>query len=113
MSMLNETHDPALQSWVASANVAGCDFPIQNLPFASFKRKGSSEALRCGVAIGDQILDLKALAALGALQGEAQQAAEAGAQTQLNTLMGLGPQVWSALRLALARGLGTGASLQD
>lgn len=112
MSMLNETHDPSLQSWVTSANAAGCDFPIQNLPFASFKRKGSSEALRCGVAIGDQILDLKALAALGALQGEAQQAAEAGAQTQLNALMDLGPQVWSALRLALSRGLRTGAAQQ-
>jgi len=30
--MLNETHTASLQSWVASANRAGTDFPIQNLP---------------------------------------------------------------------------------
>ena len=112
MSQLNETHDVALQSWVASANVAGCDFPIQNLPFASFKRKGSQEAFRGGVAIGDQILDLQALAATGSLQGDAQQAATAGAEPQLNALMGLGAKLWSALRLALSRGLRAGAAEQ-
>ena len=26
------THDPALRSWVASANGASSDFPVQNLP---------------------------------------------------------------------------------
>jgi len=41
---LNETHDPALRSWVASANAAGTDFPIQNLPFAIFRRRASGEA---------------------------------------------------------------------
>jgi fumarylacetoacetase len=40
MTMLNETHDPALRSWVPSANVAGSDFPIQNLPFASVPPPG-------------------------------------------------------------------------
>lgn len=112
MSQLNETHDVALQSWVASANGAGCDFPIQNLPFASFKRKGSQDAFRGGVAIGDQILDLQALAATGSLQGDAQRAATAGAEPQLNALMGLGAKLWSALRLALSRGLRTGAAEQ-
>ena len=58
MSTLNETHDPALTSWLASANVAGTDFPIQNLPFAVFRRQGTSEAFRGGVAIGDQIIDI-------------------------------------------------------
>ena len=51
--MLNETHNPALSSWVASANATGNDFPIQNLPFAVFRRKGSTEAFRGGVAIGE------------------------------------------------------------
>ena len=82
MSQLNETHDPALQSWLASANAAGCDFPIQNLPFASFKRQGSDEAMRGGVAIGDQILDLAQLAASGSLQGEALQAQDQGQRKQ-------------------------------
>src|SRR6478672_752464 len=58
---LDETHDPALTSWVESANAPGCDFPLQNLPFGVFRRKGRKEAARGGVAIGDQILDLAAL----------------------------------------------------
>lgn len=37
MRGLDETHDPALASWVASANVEGTDFPIQNLPFGVFR----------------------------------------------------------------------------
>ena len=53
--LLNATHDPALQSWVAAANRPGGDFPIQNLPFAVFRRAGRSESFRAGVAIGDQI----------------------------------------------------------
>ena len=43
MTHLNETHDPKLKSWVAAANAAGSDFPIQNLPFGVFRHKGSSE----------------------------------------------------------------------
>ena len=50
----NETHDVALRSWVESANAAGTDFPIQNLPFGVFRRKGSNEAFRGGVAIGSE-----------------------------------------------------------
>ena len=112
MSLLNETHDTALQSWVASANVAGCDFPIQNLPFASFRRQDSSDEFVGGVAIGDQILDLSLLAQTETLKGEAQQAALAGALPQLNGLMALGQRYWSALRLALSRGLRAGAAEQ-
>ena len=57
---IDATHDPALQSWVASANDEGTDFPIQNLPFGRFRRAGTGEAWRIGVAIGDQVLDLRA-----------------------------------------------------
>ena len=48
---LDETHDPALRSFVASANAPDGDFPIQNLPYAVFRRRGESP--RVGVAIGD------------------------------------------------------------
>jgi fumarylacetoacetase len=58
---LDETHDPALRSWVESANEPGCEFPIQNLALGIFRRRGGREAARGGVAIGDQILDLAAL----------------------------------------------------
>lgn len=75
--MLNETHDRALRSWIASANLPGCDFPIQNLPFAIFRRQGSDEAWRAGTAIGDQVLDLAATAASGVIDGEAASALRA------------------------------------
>ena len=58
-TLTDATHDPALRSWVASANEPDSDFPIQNLPFGRFRRAGSDEPLRIGVAIGDQVLDLK------------------------------------------------------
>ena len=112
MTLLNETHDPALRSWVASAQVAGHDFPIQNLPFAVFRRTGRGEAWRGGVAIGDQIVDLAAVAASGVFTGLAGQAAQAAAQDKLNALMALGAPAWSALRLALSRALRDGAPEQ-
>ncbi len=58
---LDDTHDPALETWVESAHAPGCEFPIQNLPLGIFKCKGRKEPARGGVAIGDQILDLAAL----------------------------------------------------
>ena len=112
MAQLNETHDPALRSWVASANAPGNDFPIQNLPFAVFRRRGTLEAFRGGVAIGDQILDLAAVAAAGVFSAEAASALQAGAQDKLNALMALGPPSWRALRLALSRALREGAAKQ-
>ena len=57
--MAQMTHDPELKSWVDSANDGKTDFPIQNLPFGRFRRAGSEEPFRIGVAIGDQVLDLK------------------------------------------------------
>jgi len=112
MITLNETHDPQLTSWVTSANNGQTDFPIQNLPFAVFRRAGSSEAFRGGVAIGDQVLDLAALASTGVLDGLAQTAAQAASADKLNALMAMGPQAWSALRAGLSRVLRTGATQQ-
>jgi fumarylacetoacetase len=113
VTTLNETHDPGLRSWVAAANVPGIDFPIQNLPFAVFRRKHGSEPFRGGVAIGDQIVDLGALATKGIFRGDAGTAVRAAATDELNAFMALGPATWSALRLALSRALREGASEQD
>jgi fumarylacetoacetase len=99
---LNETHDPARRSFLESANAADCDFPIQNLPFGVF-RPVPGATPRVGVAIGDAILDVAAAAA--SFAGVAADAARACAAPFLNPLMALGPPVWSALRLALSRGL--------
>jgi fumarylacetoacetase len=104
--VLNETHDPQLVSWVASANAPGTDFPIQNLPLGVFRRAGSTQSFRGGVAIGDQILDLgeaRNAGAFRAARGGAPRAAAAAAHPILNELMEVGPQAWSALRLALSR----------
>ena len=88
---LDATHDPGLKSWVESANQPGCDFPIQNLPFGIFKRRGAKESPRGGVAIGDQILDL---AALGIKTG-----------ATLNGLAAMGRAESKRLRKALSKGL--------
>jgi fumarylacetoacetase len=95
---LDSTHDPALRSWVESANEPGCDFPIQNLPFGIFRRKGSKESPRGGAAIGDQILDL---AALGVRTGPT-----------LNGLAAMGRTPLRKLRREISQALGTKSNAQ-
>jgi fumarylacetoacetase len=99
---LNETHDPDRRSFVESANVSGCDFPIQNLPFGAFRSMSDAQP-RVGVAIGDQVVDVSAATPL--FDGLAAAAAQACGAPFLNPLMAMGPQAWSALRLALSRAL--------
>ncbi|HEY4774917.1 MAG TPA: fumarylacetoacetase, partial [Xanthobacteraceae bacterium] len=101
MGATNETHDPARRSFIESANARDADFPIQNLPFGVYRRRGSSETPRVGVAIGEHILDVAGVARL--CDGLAAQAAAACAAPRLNDLMRLGPAAWSALRAQLSR----------
>lgn len=98
---LNATHDPALKSHVAAANAEGADFPIQNLPHGVFSR-GSAEPPRGAVAIGDQLLDMRALVESGLLQA-AQEAAAAAAGPELNRLMAMPAAALSTLRAELQR----------
>jgi fumarylacetoacetase len=109
----DETHDARARSWLESANRANCEFPIQNLPFAVFRRADSAEELRGGVAIGDQIIDLCSVAARGVFQGQAELGIRAGAQSSLNSLMRLGPPAHSELRRALFDGLRQGSHLEE
>lgn len=104
-AILNSTHDPQLRSWVESANRAGTDFPIQNLPFAVFHTQADGAA-RCGVGIGDFILDVSACQSL--FIGDALRAAQACADPALNALMALGNPTVSALRHALSALLSLG-----
>jgi fumarylacetoacetase len=113
MTMLDETHDGALRSWVESANSADTDFPIQNLPFGVFRRRGGGGPFRGGVAIGDAILDLDAAVRADVFEGEALRAAAACTGPTLNAFMALGPAAWSALRLALSRALRKEATTQQ
>jgi fumarylacetoacetase len=101
MDELNATHDPGRRSWLESANDPACEFPIQNLPFGVFRRRGGDEP-RCGVAIGDSILDLRAAVEAGLFTGTAATAARAACGTTLNPLMRLPRQTISALRAQLS-----------
>ncbi len=95
---INATHNPALRSWVASANTDTTDFPIQNLPFGSFRRAGTSEPLRIGVAIGDLALDLKAAGLI--------------TTDDMNVLMAMSAAERQALRAAISEGLREGSAKQ-
>ena len=99
MNLIDETHDPALQSWVESANDPATDFPIQNLPFGRFRAQGTSEPLRIGVAIGDQVLDLVAAGLI--------------ATDDMNALMAASPDDRRRLRRAISTFLQGGAGLAD
>ena len=100
--MLNETHDAKLQSWVTSANLAGTDFPIQNLPMAVCRQQGQTE-FSGAVAIGDNVLDLSRLVKKAVLKADAETILKAAAKPSLNDYMALGKPAWSLLRLNLSR----------
>ncbi|WP_410216614.1 fumarylacetoacetase [Paracoccus sp. (in: a-proteobacteria)] len=85
-----------LRSWVAAANEPGCDFPIQNLPYGVFSV--GPQAPRCGVAIGNMILDLADCEARGLLD-----AGGTFRAPQLNDFMALGRATWDAIRSDLTR----------
>ena len=93
---LDATLNPMLRSWVASANAEDTDFPIQNLPFGRFRR--ADGAVRIGVAIGDQILDLQAA---GLIEHQ-----------DMRQILALDPDARRALRAALSQGLAEGSPQQ-
>jgi len=103
------THDPALRSWVASANRPGCDFPIQNLPLGRFQpptaEGGATVPPRVGVAIGDQVLDLQLAAAQCPWAEEVYPLLEPLAAGDLAAFMALGRPAWQLLRAALSAAL--------
>ena len=99
-SAIDETHDPKRQSWVASAN-GHRDFPLQNLPLGVFSPPGVTAPdarPRGGIAIGDEIFDIREAHAAGLFSGEAAAAAEAASGGTLNSLLALGAGPRRALR---------------
>jgi fumarylacetoacetase len=95
--VLDETHNPATQSWVESANDPTTDFPIQNLPFGRFRIAGDAD-WRIGVAIGNQVLDLQAARVLDS--------------RDMHHLMRLPPEARRSLRQAISQGLRVGSPQQ-
>ncbi len=98
---------PLKKSWVTSANSADHPFPLNNLPYGVFSTTDSDP--RCGVAIGDMILDLQAAEAAGLVDmGE-----EALFELPFwNEFMEEGPAVWATLRNRLIALLQEGAEEQ-
>src|SRR5579884_2041469 len=94
--MIDQTHDPALQSWVESANRPDSDFPIQNLALGVFETASGPQP-RLGGAIGDFILDLRPW-----LDG-----------TTLNSYLSLSATQRRDLRRELSRALEKGAGRRD
>ncbi len=108
----NTTHDPKLQSWVASANAPDIDFPVQNLPYGCFRRAGSNEPWRIGIAIGDQILDLAAAQQQAGWPAALAPQLQALAAGDLNTVMAAPKPVRLALRQAWSDALRVGSPQQ-
>ncbi|MBL8343563.1 MAG: fumarylacetoacetase [Rubrivivax sp.] len=109
MLLTDATHDPALKSWVESANAPGCDFPIQNLPYARLRGAGSDEPWRIGVAIGEQVLDLS-MASRQCPWGEAvAPLLQPLAEGDLAAFAAQGPTAWRLVREGLSLALEAGS----
>ena len=112
--ILDETHDPAVRSWVESANDPDSDFPIQNLPLGVFRRRDSRGESKVGVAIGDRVLDLDGMQSEALLADDnLRLALNACASSSLNALMALGSAPRRALRRRLHAILREDASSSD
>jgi fumarylacetoacetase len=94
-AVVDATHDPALRSWLESANDPATDFPIQNLPFGRFRRADDMD-WRIGVAIGDQVLDLRRARLIESYD--------------INLIMRLAKEPRQALREAISQGLRAGGA---
>jgi fumarylacetoacetase len=106
---LDATHDPSRISWVESANAPDCDFPIQNLPFGRFRRAATDEPWRIGVAIGDQVLDMRLAAEVCPWDSDIHAWLEPLAAGDLLGFMALGRPAWVAVRRALSQALADGS----
>jgi fumarylacetoacetase len=107
------TTNPALRSWVASANEPTTDFPIQNLPLCSFEHP--EEEYSClGVRIGDKVLDLGLLAEAGVFEhdhGSEDDFLHAIEAPSVNELAALGAPAWKNLRRQVQKYLLEGSTI--
>ena len=93
---MTNPNDPALHSWIDITPES--DFPIQNLPFGVFETEDRGP--RLGVAIGEYVLDLYAVAQFGYFEdlelGE--KMPKVFRRRSLNQFMALGRPAWRAVR---------------
>tara|TARA_B100000287_G_scaffold89329_1_gene81740 strand:+ start:4371 stop:5606 length:1236 start_codon:yes stop_codon:yes gene_type:complete len=81
-------------SWVETANVPNHPFPLNNLPYGVFSTK--KDGPRCGVRIGDVVLDLKAMESEGYINFEG-----VFESSYWNDFIALGEEKWTELRQTL------------
>ena len=93
-----------LKSWVESANSTTTDFPLQNLPCGVFSL--AKEEPRCGVAIGDLILDVTGLEHAGFISAGEDPVFDV---PFWNEFMELGADAWAGFRAALTELLADGS----
>ncbi|MGA9465131.1 MAG: fumarylacetoacetase [Terracidiphilus sp.] len=91
------------QSWIPSANEPNSDFPLQNLPYGVFRHDGQTSI---GIAIGDQILNLKACADQGLLRPLPGLIVDALRADTMNPFMALGAEAWKVSRRHVTEILG-------
>jgi fumarylacetoacetase len=107
------THDPDLRCWVESAHAPDTDFPLQNLPLGRFRPKFLRDepvpAWRCGVAIGDQVLDLALALQQAPWADEVLPLLVPLARGDLATFLALGRPAWRKVRAALSAALTEGS----
>eukprot|EP00095_Tigriopus_kingsejongensis_P012658 snap_masked-scaffold6109_size4113-processed-gene-0.1 protein:Tk12658 transcript:snap_masked-scaffold6109_size4113-processed-gene-0.1-mRNA-1 annotation:"fumarylacetoacetase" len=96
-----------MKSWVASANSADTQFPLNNLPYGVFTTNMLEP--RCGVAIGDMILDMYAAEEAGLIELAEDPVFDV---PYWNDVMELGPEAWDALRTRLQQLLADGSPEQ-
>lgn len=104
-----------MRSWVESANDPETEFPLNNLPYGVFSV--GDDYPRCGVAIGDQILDIDEMSADGHFNEALKTFGESGdiaLQTSAwNEFMELGPRAWAWFRRTLTTALKEGSVEQN
>ena len=96
-----------MKSWVKSANSADTQFPLNNLPYGVFTTDKLEP--RCGVAIGDMILDMSAAEEAGLIELAEDPVFDV---PYWNDVMELGPEAWVALRARLQQLLAEGSAEQ-
>ncbi len=105
---INETHDAGLRSWIQSANDPNTDFPIQNLPFCTFRTTDDGEIV--GVRIGDSVLNVEVVCQLLNFSGARMPIGEGQNSFDVSMLLDLDlfvntstPETLSAFRKFLAK----------
>lgn len=97
---MDPTTDPKIRSFLPVPRDS--HFPIQNLPFGVFRRKGRGSP-RVGTRVGDVVVDLAALAKAGLFDGAGDLDPGVFRSGALNEFLAFGRPAWRRTREVLSR----------